>query len=125
MPHWGFHELQYSISELVVHGARNQPSERSGIVVEIYLPDTLAQSENTLLIFQRTNHRFGRSTEIRLERKPFGMVPFRFDLFRHVDYNDGTVHGGPLPMGFALEKEIVLPREVPDTCAGNLTLTVT
>jgi hypothetical protein len=37
------------------------------------------------------------------------MVPFRFGLFRHVDYNDGTVHGGPPPMGFALEKkEIVL-----------------
>jgi hypothetical protein len=95
MPHWGFHELQYSISQLVVHGARNQPSERSGIVLEIYLPDILAQSHHTLLIFQRTHHRFGRSTEIRLERKPFGMVPFRFGLFRHIDYNDGTVHGGP------------------------------
>ena len=125
MPHWRLHELQYSISELVVRGARNQPSERSGIVVETYLPDIFAQSQNALLIFQRTHDRLGRSTEIRLERMPFGMVPFRFSLFRHVDYNDGTVHGGPLPMGFALEKEIVLPRQVPDTCAGNLTPTVT
>jgi hypothetical protein len=93
VPHWGLLELKYSISELVVHGARNQPSERSGIVMEIYLPDIFAQSQNSLLIFQRTDHRFGRSTEIRRERQPFGMGPFPLGFFRHVDYNDGTVHG--------------------------------
>jgi hypothetical protein len=87
----------------VVHGTRNQPSKRSGIVVEIDLPDILAQSQNAFLIFQRTHHRFGRSTEIRLERKPSGMVPFRFGLFRHVDHNDGTVHGTSL-MDFVLER---------------------
>jgi hypothetical protein len=61
------HELQHAISELVVHGARNQPSERSGIVVEIYLPNILAQSQNTFLIFL-TNSRSVRP----LDRDPLG-----------------------------------------------------
>jgi hypothetical protein len=94
MPHWGFFELQNSVSELVVHSARNQSSERSRIVVEIYLPDILAESQNTVLIFQRAGNWYGRPTEIRLEGKPFGVVPLRFGLFRQIDHYNGTVHGG-------------------------------
>src|SRR3984893_12417635 len=91
MPHWRVLELQNSVCELMVHGARNQPGERSWVIVEIHLPDILGEPHNTLFIFQRAHHRFRRATGIRQEGKPFWMVPLRFMLFRHVDYHNGTV----------------------------------
>ena len=65
MPHWRVLQLQNAVAQFVVHGARNQPGERSRIFLEIYLPDVLSEPQNTNLIFQRGNHRFGCSIEIR------------------------------------------------------------
>src|ERR1700682_6106414 len=78
MPYRRVLKLQNSVGQFVVHGARNQPSECTWIFVEIYLPDILSKPQNTLLIFQRADHRFGCSIEIRQAGQPFGMVPFGF-----------------------------------------------
>jgi hypothetical protein len=92
MPNGRVLELQNSVCKLVVHGARNQPGERSWIIVEIHLPDILGEPHNTLFIFQRAHHRFRRANGIRQEGKPFWMVPLRLMLFRHVNYHNGAVH---------------------------------
>ena len=52
MPHWRVLKLQNSVSQFMVHGARNQSRECTWIVVEIYLPDILSEPQNTFLIFQ-------------------------------------------------------------------------
>jgi len=92
MPHGRVLELQNSVCQLMVHGARNQTGERSWIIVEVHLPDILGEPHNTRFIFQRAHHRLRRATGIRQEGKPFWMVPLRFLLFRRVDYHNGTVH---------------------------------
>jgi hypothetical protein len=43
MPHWRFLELLNSVGQFVVHGARNQPSECTWIVVKIDLPDVFSK----------------------------------------------------------------------------------
>jgi hypothetical protein len=78
MPYWRVLELQDSAGQLVVRGARDQPGECARIVVEIDLPDILGEPYNTPLIFQRADHRFGCSIEIRQAGQPFGVVPFGF-----------------------------------------------
>jgi hypothetical protein len=93
MPHGRVLKLQNSVSQFMVHGARDQSRECTWIVVDIYLPDILSEPQNTFLIFQRADHRFGCSTEIRQAGNPFGVASFRFMLFGHVDHDDGTVHG--------------------------------
>jgi hypothetical protein len=97
MPHRHVLELKNSICQLMVHGARNQPSKRPWIAVEIHLPDILREPQNTLVVFQRAHHRFVCATDVGEESKPFGMVPFRFMLFGNVVYHNGTVHGECLP----------------------------
>ena len=55
MPHWRVLELQNSVGQFMVHGARNQPSECTWIVVKVYLPDIVSEPQYTLLIFQRAD----------------------------------------------------------------------
>jgi hypothetical protein len=92
MPHRSFLELQNAISQPVVHGARNQPGEGAGVVVEIYLPDIFGEPQDTVLILERVDHGFGCVIEICQAGEPFGVMAFRFMLFGHVDHDNGTVH---------------------------------
>jgi hypothetical protein len=86
MPHWRFLELQNSVGQFMVHGAGNQPSECTWIVAKIDVPDVFSKPQHTLLILQRTDHRFGCSTEIRQAGKPFGVMTLQLMLFGHIDY---------------------------------------
>ena len=97
VPHGRLVELQKTVGQLMVNGARNQPGERAWIVTKIQLPDILGEPHNTCFIFQRVHHRLECATNIRQESEPFGMAFFRFVFFRHVDDDDGAVHGGCLP----------------------------
>jgi hypothetical protein len=92
MPYWRVLELQNSIAQFMVHGARDQPGECTWIVVEIYLLDILSEPQNTFVILERADHRLRCSTEIRQAGHPFGVMPFGFMFFGHVDHDDGTVH---------------------------------
>jgi hypothetical protein len=96
MPHWRVLELQDSVSQFMVHGARDQPGERPRIVVEVDLPNILGEPHDAVLIFQRVNHRLGRAADIRQKGEPFRVVSFRFMFFGQVDDHDCTVHEGTL-----------------------------